>query len=54
MKNRAICFSSEKSDQATLELNGIEKVNDWLQTPVPEVYSQDLSEFVMKAGVEKF
>ena len=51
-ENRAICFSSEKSDQATLELNGIEKVNDWLQTPVPEVYSQDLSEFVMKAGVK--
>ena len=24
-ENRAICFSSEKSDQATLELNGIEK-----------------------------
>ena len=51
-ENKAICFSSEKSDQTTLEQNGIEKVNEWLETPVPEVYSQDLSEFVMKAGVK--
>ena len=51
-ENRAICFSSEKSDQTTLEQNGIEKVNEWLKMPVPEVYSQGLSEFVMKAGVK--
>ena len=51
-ENKAICFSYEKSDQTTLEQNGIEKVNEWLETPVPEVYSQDLSEFVMKAGVK--
>ena len=51
-ENRAICFSSEKSDQTTLGQNGIEKVNEWLKMPVPEVYSQGLSEFVMKAGVK--
>ncbi len=51
-ENRAICFSSEKSDQTTIEQNGIEKVNEWLNMPVPEVYSQGLSEFVMKAGVK--
>ena len=51
-ENRAICFSSEKSDQAILEKNGIENVNEWLDTPVPDVYSQGLSEFVMKAGVK--
>ena len=49
---RAICFSAEKSDQATIKENGIENVNDWLRRPVPEVYSQDLSEFVMAAGVK--
>ena len=49
--NRAICFSAEKSDQANIKENGIEEVNDWLNIPVPEVYSQDLSEFVMAAGV---
>ncbi len=51
-ENRAICFSSEKSNQTTIEQNGIEKVNEWLNMPVPEVYSQGLSEFVMKAGVK--
>jgi len=51
-EKRAICFSAEKSDQATIKENGIENVNDWLGRPVPEVYSQDLSEFVMATGVK--
>ena len=50
--NRALCFSAEKSDQATMELNGIDNVNEWLGKPVPEVYSAELSEFVMAAGVK--
>jgi len=50
--NRAICFSSEKSDQTTMQQNGIENVNEWLEMPVPDVYSQGLSEFVMAAGVK--
>ena len=49
---RAICFSAEKSNQANIKENGIDSVNDWLGMPVPEVYSQDLSEFVMAAGVK--
>ena len=49
---RALCFSAEKSDQATIEINGIENVNEWLGKPVPEVYSGELSEFVMAAGVK--
>ena len=49
---RAICFSAEKSAYANIKENGIESVNDWLNMPVPEVYSQDLSEFVMAAGVK--
>ena len=49
---RAICFSAEKSDQATKDLNGIDNVNNWLGMPVPEVYSEGLSEFVMAAGVK--
>ena len=51
-EKRAICFSSEKSNQTKIETNGIENVNEWLSKPVPEVYSQDLSEFVMAAGVK--
>ena len=49
---RAICFSSEKSDQATQAENGIENASTWLGRPVPEVYSADLSEFVFAAGVK--
>ena len=49
---RAICFSSEKSDQVSLNENGIDEVNKWLGMEVPEVYSQGLSEFVMAAGVK--
>ena len=51
-ESRAICFSSEKSDQANLNENGIEDVNKWLGMEVPNVYSQGLSEFVMAAGVK--
>jgi phosphonoacetate hydrolase len=49
---RAIAFSSEKADQATLKDNGIADVLKRVGKPVPEVYSADLSEFVMAAGVE--
>ena len=51
-EGRAICFSAEKSDQATTDLNGIDNVNKWLGKTVPEVYSAELSEFVMLAGVK--
>ena len=51
-ESRAICFSSEKSDQANLSENGIEDVNNWLGMEVQNVYSQGLSEFVMAAGVK--
>ncbi len=51
-QDRAICFSSERSDQATKAGNGIENAADWLGRPVPEVYSADLSEFVFAAGVK--
>lgn len=48
----AICFSSEKSDQATLDENGIENVLDLVGMEVPSVYSAELSEFVFAAGVK--
>ena len=51
-ENRAICFSSEKADLATKVDNGIQNASDWLGRPVPEVYSADLSEFVLAAGVK--
>jgi phosphonoacetate hydrolase len=48
---RAIAFSSEKADKVTLQDNGIGDVLARLGMKLPEVYSSDLSEFVMAAGV---
>ena len=41
-EDRAICFSSEKADQATLAENGIENASAYMDRPVPEVYREDL------------
>jgi phosphonoacetate hydrolase len=48
---RAVAFSSEKADQATVERNGIGDLPATLGLPLPEVYSAELSGFVMAAGV---
>ena len=48
----AICFSSEKADQANLAENGIEDVCRLVGMAVPPVYSAELSEFVLAAGVK--
>lgn len=47
-----ICFSAEKADLATPEDNGIDGVLELVGKPLPSVYSADLSEFVLAAGVE--
>ncbi|MDA4633655.1 alkaline phosphatase family protein, partial [Escherichia coli] len=44
-EDRAICFSSEKSDKSTKAEHGIDNASAWLGRPVPEVYSAELSEF---------
>ncbi len=49
---RAFCFSAEKSDTTTAAGHGIDNASAWLDTPVPEVYSAELSEFVFIAGVK--
>jgi phosphonoacetate hydrolase len=48
---RAVCFSSECADQASIEENGIENVLPLVGLPLPDVYSAALSEFVLAAGV---
>ena len=50
--NAAICFSSEKSDEASIRRNGIDNVVDRVGMDVPSVYSAELSEFIFKAGVK--
>jgi phosphonoacetate hydrolase len=46
-----ISFSSEKADQCTLGENGIDNVLDLVGMPLPDMYSMDLSLFVLEAGV---
>ncbi|MCZ6798038.1 MAG: phosphonoacetate hydrolase [Gammaproteobacteria bacterium] len=48
----AICFSSEKSDQVSLEQNGIDNVLDMVGMQLPSVYSAELSELIFAAGVK--
>ncbi len=49
---KAVCFSSELADKATLEENGIADVPALVGMGVPDVYSAGLSEFVFAAGVK--
>ncbi len=51
-ENGCINFSSEKSDTCTMEDNGIENVLDMVGLPLPDVYSADLSTFVLEAGIK--
>jgi phosphonoacetate hydrolase len=51
-EGRAIAFSSEKADKATMQDNGITDLLNFVGRPLPEVYSADLSEFVFAAGVK--
>jgi phosphonoacetate hydrolase len=47
-----INFSAEKADQVTEEDNGITKVLERVGRELPSVYSAELSELVMAAGVD--
>jgi phosphonoacetate hydrolase len=48
---RGICFSAELADRATLAENRITGLIDLVGQPQPSVYSAELSEFVLAAGV---
>lgn len=49
---KGICFSSEKARDATLAENGIENVEQLVGRPTPDMYSPDLSLFVLDAGIK--
>jgi phosphonoacetate hydrolase len=49
---QGICFSSEKAGEVTKAEHGIERVTDLVEMPVPDVYSAELSEYVLAAGLE--
>ena len=46
-----ICFSSEKANETTEAEHGIDDALAFVGRPLPSVYSADLSEFVLAAGV---
>jgi phosphonoacetate hydrolase len=50
-RGRAIAFSSERADQVTIAENGISDVLKRTGMQLPHVYSAELSELVMAAGV---
>jgi phosphonoacetate hydrolase len=45
-----ICFSSEQAERCTLAEHGIENVEALVGRPTPDMYSADLSLFVLDAG----
>ena len=51
LSNGSVSFSSQHADRCTLEENGIEDVLDFVGRPLPDMYSADLSLFVLDAGL---
>lgn len=47
-----INFSSEKADKCTMAEHGIENVLEFVGLPLPDMYSGELSLFVLEAGVK--
>jgi len=54
LSNGNISFSAENASQCSLKENGIEHVLDLISMPQPDIYSKDLSLFVLKAGIELY
>ncbi|RTL47863.1 MAG: phosphonoacetate hydrolase [Bradyrhizobiaceae bacterium] len=49
---KGICFSTEKAKSATLAENGIENVEQLVGRATPDMYSPDLSLFVLDTGIK--
>jgi phosphonoacetate hydrolase len=52
--HQGICFSAEKAHEAQQEEHGIDGVNALVGWDTPEVYSSQLSAFVLEAGLRVF
>jgi phosphonoacetate hydrolase len=50
----SICFSAERAGDADLTAWGLGSITDMVGMPVPNVYSAELSTFVLAAGLEIF
>ncbi len=49
--NGSVSLSSQHADRCTMEENGIEDALDFVGRPLPDMYSADLSLFVLDAGL---
>jgi len=47
-----VCFSTQHADQCTMEENGIEDALGFVGQPLPDMYSEELSLFVLDAGIK--
>ncbi|MYE01549.1 MAG: phosphonoacetate hydrolase [Alphaproteobacteria bacterium] len=52
LSNGSVSFSSQHADRCTMEENGIEDALDYVGRPLPDMYSADLSLFVLDAGLK--
>ena len=52
MTGGSVNFSSENADQCTMEENGIADVPELVGLPQPDMYSAELSLFVLEAGIK--
>ena len=48
----SVSISSQHADQCTMEENGIENVLEFVGQPLPDMYSAELSLFVLDAGIK--
>ena len=48
----SVSFSSQNADHCTIEENGIENVLEFVGQPLPDMYSAELSLFVLDAGIK--
>ena len=52
LSNGSVSFSSQHADRCTMEENGIEDALGFVDQPLPDMYSADLSLFVLDAGLK--
>ncbi len=52
LSNGSVSFSSQHADRCTMEENGIEDALGFVGQPLPDMYSADLSLFVLDAGLK--
>lgn len=51
LSNGSVSFSAQFADQSTIAENGIENALDFVGQPLPNMYSAELSLFVLDAGI---